>query len=202
MKKLVIFLMVLLAINLVNAASLDGNIYDIGLDKVKNSIVEINTVPLQRVVANSGFYEFKSIPNGNYQIKAYTSDKKITTEENITITEDGDYTLDLFLIPEFESEERMVIWPYIIGLLIILMIGILVFLKYKKKPEKEEVLDKDLDYIVNLIKKEDGRIVQRDLVHKTGLSEAKISLMITDLESKGIIRKIKKGRANIIILNK
>ena len=54
----------------------------------------------------------------------------------------------------------------------------------------------------SLIKKEGSRMVQKDIVQKTGLSEAKISLMITDLESKGIIRKIKKGRANIIILNK
>lgn len=202
MKKSFIFLVFLIAINTVYAASLDGYIYDIGLDKVKNSIVEINTIPLQRVVASNGFYEFKSIPKGNYQIRAYTQDKKIITEENITITEEGDYTLDLFLIPEFESKEQTIIWPYILGLLAIAGIIILFFLKYRKKPKKEELIDKDLDYIINIIKKEGNRIIQRDLVQKTGLSEAKISLMITDLESKGIIKKIRKGRANIIILNK
>ncbi|MHC1584962.1 MAG: helix-turn-helix transcriptional regulator, partial [Candidatus Syntropharchaeia archaeon] len=32
------------------------------------------------------------------------------------------------------------------------------------------------------------------------LSEAKISLMITDLENRGLVTKIKKGRGNVIIL--
>ena len=156
---------------------------------------------MQRVVANSGYYEFKSIPKGGYQIKAYTSDKKVITEENITIEEDGAYTFDIFLIPELEEKESDTIWPYIIFPIIILIIVILLFLKYKK-PKKEEIIDKDLDYILDIIKKEDNRIIQRDLVQKTGLSEAKISLMITDLESKGLVKKIRKGRANIIILNK
>lgn len=201
MKKVLLLLMVLLALNLVSAASLEGNIYDIGLDKVKNSIVEINTIPLQRVVASDGFYEFKSIPKGDYQIKAYTSDKKVITEEDITITEDGNYVFDLFLIPELESTEQKSIWPYIVFPIIILIIVILLVLKYKK-PKKEELIDKDLDYILGIIKKEGNRIVQRDLVQKTGLSEAKVSLMITDLESRGLVKKIRKGRANVIILNK
>ncbi|MBS3155305.1 winged helix-turn-helix transcriptional regulator [Candidatus Woesearchaeota archaeon] len=201
MKYLSIILLSLIIIEIANAASLEGNIYDISLAKVKNSIVEINTIPLQRVVANSGYYEFKSIPKGGYQIKAYTSDKKVITEENITIEEDGAYTFDIFLIPELEEKESDTIWPYIIFPIIILIIVILLFLKYKK-PKKEEIIDKDLDYILDIIKKEDNRIIQRDLVQKTGLSEAKISLMITDLESKGLVKKIRKGRANIIILNK
>jgi uncharacterized membrane protein len=31
------------------------------------------------------------------------------------------------------------------------------------------------------------------------MSEAKISLMLTDLESQGKIRKIKKGRGNVVV---
>jgi uncharacterized membrane protein len=33
-------------------------------------------------------------------------------------------------------------------------------------------------------------------------SEAKVSLIVSDLESRGIIKKIKKGRGNILIINK
>lgn len=192
--------MFLMLIEIVNSASLSGNIYDIGLDKVKDVIVEIDTVPLQRVVAKDGTYIFNTILPGNYQIKAYTSDKRIETIEDITIENEGNYTFDIFLIPELESkEENILIWPYILGFIFIVLIIIFLLLKFRKK---EEVIDKDLDYIINIIKKEGNRIIQRDLVQKTGLSEAKISLMITDLENKGIVRKIKKGRANIIILNK
>lgn len=189
-----------LTLEIVNSASLEGYVYDISLDKLDNVIVEINTIPLQRLVAKDGFYEFKSISTGTYQIKAYTNDKKLEALEEIKIAEEGTYTYDIFLIPELEdTDSRLVIWPYILSIFII---GLIIFLVFKyKKPKKQEIIDQDLDYIINIIKKEGNRIIQRDLVQKTGLSEAKISLMITDLENKGKIRKIKKGRANIIILN-
>ena len=32
-------------------------------------------------------------------------------------------------------------------------------------------------------------------------SEAKVSLMVTDLEDRGLVRKVKQGRGNIILLN-
>ena len=201
MKKALIFLVLLLVLETVNSASLQGNVYDISLDKVKNVIVEINTIPLQRIVAKQGSYEFSSIPPGDYQIKAYTSDKRLGTSDNITIESEGTYTYDIFLIPELEeSKQKTVAWPYFV--IAIISTALIFLLFWKKRPKKTEDLDKDLDYIVSIIKKEGNRATQKDLVQKTGLSEAKISLMITDLESKGIIRKIKKGRANIIILNK
>jgi len=201
MKKALIFLMLLLALDIVNSASLEGNVYDISLDKIKNVIVEIDTKPLQRIVAKGGTYEFKSIPVGSYSIRAYTPDKKLESIDNITIESDGSYNYDIFLIPELEeTNQKISIWPYIIGLVILIII-VLMFLRYGKKPVKEE-LDKDLNYLIDIIKKEGNRATQKDLVQKTGLSEAKISLMITDLESKGAIKKIRKGRANIIILNK
>ena len=34
------------------------------------------------------------------------------------------------------------------------------------------------------------------------MSEAKISLMIAELEHKGLVEKIKKGRGNIVVLKK
>lgn len=52
--------------------------------------------------------------------------------------------------------------------------------------------------VLNIIKK-NTRITQKDLRNQIPLSEAKISLIISDLEDKGMIRKIKKGRGNILI---
>jgi uncharacterized membrane protein len=37
---------------------------------------------------------------------------------------------------------------------------------------------------------------------QTDLSEAKGSLIITDLESRGLVKKIKKGRGNNILIRK
>ena len=72
--------------------------------------------------------------------------------------------------------------------------------KIEKAVEIEEA--DELDKIINFIKKEGGRTTQKDLRKAFPSSEAKISLMLSELEHKGIIEKIKKGRGNIIILKK
>ncbi len=61
--------------------------------------------------------------------------------------------------------------------------------------------DEYLNKVLNLIKKE-KRITQKEIRKNFDLSEAKISLIISELEEKKIIKKIKKGRGNIIIFNK
>ncbi len=61
-------------------------------------------------------------------------------------------------------------------------------------------LPKDLSDIVEKVREAGGRINQLELRQKLPYSEAKVSLMLADLESRGLIRKIKKGRGNIIIL--
>jgi len=71
------------------------------------------------------------------------------------------------------------------------------------QPEPSEVRDdKYVDDVLKVIDEEKGRTTQKDIRKKIPLSEAKISLIISELEEKGIVKKIKKGRGNIIILNK
>ena len=50
------------------------------------------------------------------------------------------------------------------------------------------------------MKQKHKRTTQKEIRKIIPLSEAKISLMITDLESRDLIKKVKKGRGNIIIL--
>ncbi len=70
----------------------------------------------------------------------------------------------------------------------------------EKKVEPVQEQTYDLDNIIKIIKEEGGRATQRDIRGKIPLSEAKVSLMISELESKGKIQKIKKGRGNILVL--
>lgn len=71
------------------------------------------------------------------------------------------------------------------------------------KEKKEEVeAPESLDRIIRIIKDNKGRVTQKEIRKQIPLSEAKISLMVTELEDKGIVKRIKKGRGNIIILNK
>jgi uncharacterized membrane protein len=43
-------------------------------------------------------------------------------------------------------------------------------------------------------------MTQRELRGRLHHSKAKISLMLADLENRGLIRKFKRGRGNIIVL--
>ena len=65
-----------------------------------------------------------------------------------------------------------------------------------KKPVKKA----DLEEILAFIRKEGGRATQKDLRKAIPYSEAKISLMIAELEAAGKLQKIKKGRGNILVL--
>ena len=68
---------------------------------------------------------------------------------------------------------------------------------------KEELAQEPgyVDQALEIIKKHDGRINQKELRKEMMyLSEAKVSLIVTELEHKGKVEKIKKGRGNVLIL--
>jgi uncharacterized membrane protein len=91
------------------AANIQGNIYDLSLNKIGNVVVEINTAPKQFYVSKNGTYSF-TVPIGFYEIKAQHYDRGLlvsSTSENITVKEDGDYILDLVLFPIINEEELL-----------------------------------------------------------------------------------------------
>lgn len=68
------------------------------------------------------------------------------------------------------------------------------------KEEKDTDSDDYKQQLLDLIKKEGGRTTQKNIRREIPLSEAKISLLITELEHKGKVKRIKKGRGNVIVL--
>ena len=70
-----------------------------------------------------------------------------------------------------------------------------------EKPDLSD-LPEDLIEVLSVIEKEGGRITQKELRKRFGYSDAKMSLIIADLERRGIVEKIKRGRGNIIFLKK
>lgn len=91
--------------------------------------------------------------------------------------------------------------------------------KLKEKEEQIKILKKKIeDYernksetlmniltdeekmIIELIR-EHGDITQKDLVEITGMTKPKVSRMVSDLEQRGIIRKVKIGRINKIVIS-
>ncbi|MCH8003435.1 MAG: hypothetical protein IH934_02290 [Nanoarchaeota archaeon] len=225
MRLIIPFVMLLLFPQLVFSATIYGTIYDLSLDKAKDIRVEINTEPRQFYISKNGSYAF-NVPNGDYRVEArqYIGDLlKASVSENITIKDQGSYVLDLILFPSLEEDllddDINIIDPYpetkinfviLFILILFILVAIFVYIKNKKKisiteaekKTKEEYEGNDLGQIVKIIKDEGGRTTQKHIRKQIPLSEAKISLMIDELEHKGTIEKIKKGRGNIIILKK
>ncbi len=65
---------------------------------------------------------------------------------------------------------------------------------------KPSELPSDLQEVLSIVRGSGGRITQRDLRAQLSCSEAKVSLMVTDLTDRGLVKKVKKGRGNVIIL--
>lgn len=114
------------------------------------------------------------------------------------------------------EEEVNTLGRLAIAVLLVILTAVVIFIWFKFKSRTEEIrkeVDKkvaekkipavsnELDELIKFIKKEGGRTTQKDIRTNFPQSEAKISLMIAELEDKGIIKKIKKGRGNIIVLN-
>ena len=70
----------------------------------------------------------------------------------------------------------------------------------ESRTELQSDLPPDLQEVISIIRGEGGRITQKELRARLRYSEAKVSLMITDLEDRRIVKKVKKGRGNVIIL--
>lgn len=69
---------------------------------------------------------------------------------------------------------------------------------FDEEPVDTNSLPDDLQKVFDVVKDNGGRITQKDLRNRLIYSEAKISLMISDLEERGYVEKFKKGRGNIV----
>ncbi len=201
-------------ISLAQSAIIKGNVYSWELNKI-SAIVEINTTPKQRIVAVNGSYEF-SVPTGIYLIEAYSTDRELSCSETIVITSNGTYILDLILFPTLkynelnftepsfeidEGNQAILMTASILTILaaVTAVLGIIMVKKKPRTPDSSE-LPEDLTQILKILKESGGRATQKELREKTGWSEAKLSLVLTDLERRGLIEKYKKGRGNVIFL--
>ena len=66
--------------------------------------------------------------------------------------------------------------------------------------QKKLPLSSDFCEVLDIIRGHKGRITQKDLRSKLDYSEVKVSLLLSELEKRGLIRKFKNGRENIVVL--
>lgn len=248
----------LLSLSGAMAATLQGTIYDAELNVAENILVEINTMPLQKMLAVDGTYSF-AVPQGTYTLQARKGD--ITVNEEVHIAAEGTFTLDLFLLPDFldedelwqESEEPLFepetnfwsgAWRYGVAATILIFAlwrirkarkkygplpSLFRWRKKRKSTERREeaqnkgevqkneeartekesaknLLSSEIgstlpEHVLSILRKNDGRMTQKELRKELmHLSEAKVSLLLTELEHKGKIEKIKRGRGNVVVV--
>lgn len=198
----------------VYAAKVFGIVYSPYLEKLNSAVVSVNSEPKQTVVARDGSYSF-NLDEGDYVITArYRNKENYFVEEEVKISEDGEFNLDLILFPDLTEDDITVedfgdipevvnvpsIWTYILIGWLVMVFGVLYMMRRAKSHFED--LDDDLDGVLRFIKDNKGRVTQLDIRKNFSWSEAKISLIITELEDKGLIKKIKKGRSNVILLEK
>ena len=219
--------MIILLIDIVSAATIHGTVYSFDLEEITNAIVKVDSEPVQTMVSKDGTYSFELEP-GDYIITATYSEDDVVKDyvtENINIEKQGTFVLDLILFPSFAEEEELLketeeeivdgvfeeikITDIIIFCVAIVGFGVVIYLlfRYRKilvkvteEVEKAKLTDDLERKVLDFIKKEKGRVTQKEIRKQFPMSEAKISLVISDLESKNIIKKIKKGRGNIVVL--
>jgi uncharacterized membrane protein len=131
-----------------------------------------------------------------------------------------EYLGDINLTEDINTKSETNYYPYIALFVIMLLFVSIILYRFKRNKSstsditvnelsstpasviaenKSEELPSDLRELYNLIQKMGGRATQKELREKMAYSEAKVSLMLDDLESKSLIKKFKKGRSNIII---
>ena len=253
------------------------------LEPLNDTVIDINSIPPQSIVAKNGMYSFELVP-GDYTITArYYQNNTLTYSKEATfkIEDEGNYVFDLLLYPISEypvtepisakinpysvnPPEQTGTDPSTISYLPIALTLILLFgggyklsRKYKKtnknrflegkfnipgflakvpgkstgsevRPEfgnigeavsiaepiiepavhleietaalKKPPLSIYLREVLDVIRGHKGRITQKDLRSKLEYSEVKVSLLLSELEKRGLITKFKNGRENIVIL--
>lgn len=196
------------------STTLKGNVYNASLEKISNVVVVVDSDPVQRYVVKNGTYEFELTP-GEYELSARSfSDGDVTlgADVKIRIKNEGTFVSDLVLEPindtpiidepkdnGYRKLFQMTDVLLAVGIIIV-VIAIVFKLKRRKKNEGGEKFDDNARQILDIVK-EEKRITQKELRNRFDLSEAKISLLISELENKGMIKRIKKGRGNILVFN-
>jgi len=220
--RLGIWLLFLLVLPCVSAAMLHGTIYTPDLQVANDVLVTLDSQPVQRLLSTDGTYAFE-VPPGNYTLTATYPHGvgNATTTERVGIAQDGTFVFDLFLFPDIADERigqqldqdladqpfnpQPFPWFQLFLLLLLLALGFSGIRVMRGKRGSKEGSDgrearEQGEELLVIIRREGGRITQKELRKRLPLSEAKVSLLVNELVARGRLEKLKKGRGNILVL--
>ncbi|WMW21410.1 hypothetical protein RE476_08325 [Methanolobus mangrovi] len=127
-------------------------------DPLANTIIEVNSTPVQSIVAKYGIYSFE-LPKGTYRITAsYYEGDQLTYygEDVITVLDEGNYVVDLLLLPSYSptpAEEyidsakvSLSVSLLAVSVVIMLILVVSLFYQIRKKPLTEPHIKHNLKY--------------------------------------------------------
>lgn len=208
--------LIFIIITLLHSTTLNGQIISAeSFENINNTLIKITGPTTTQFVASQN-YSIELI-EGEYEISAHhLEQEECSSSEKVVVSGESmifDLVLfcgldDPFFLDEsgvdfsFENQDSpQNLSLYFLGFLILFTIAIFLYYisknKSKIKEDKTE-LDDDSIKILEIIKSHEGRILQSELRDILKFSESKMSLVLTELEVLEKIKRIKKGRGNII----
>ncbi|MHC1571091.1 MAG: DUF7343 domain-containing protein [Methermicoccaceae archaeon] len=223
---LVVLVLVACSLQPASAAALvHGTIYQWDtLEPLPNVLIDVNTTPHQTVLSKTGTYSLL-LQNGTYRINmTYIVDgiPTLSASKTIAVSGNGSYVLDVLLFPVNEttpelyetSTQSETSFPWVVLVLGVLavLLPVLTYayrsgwvrLRTTEPPPKNEPseLPDDITQALEIIAQAGGRITQRELRERLGGSEARVSLLVSELVHRGLVEKVKVGRGNVIYLKR
>ncbi|MEW6035242.1 MAG: hypothetical protein AB1529_01400 [Candidatus Micrarchaeota archaeon] len=205
-------LLLLALIGMASAAYVYGDIYQQDLQKLNRTAIRIEGRFTYQLVTDKANYSI-FLPEGDYAISASSSDSgagELRSLEKVSVGPE-DQRVDLVLRPALRAEYAL----FLLALCAIAVIFLWSSRRWGKaagqengrKPERasqEPVaeqkfeLDEDAKSVLRVLDGMEGRATQKEIKETLKFSDAKLSLILTELEQTGHVRKFKRGRANII----
>lgn len=199
MRILKILLLLAVFASLCFPAYIYGDVYRHDFEKLNETVIRVDGDFSYRLVTENANYSL-FLPPGEFTLSASSFDEngnlEFYTEEKLVIGEQ-DQRIDLVLMPA----NNYLLYAGI--LLIFVLAGLWADSRFRSKqqpvakPRKIE-LDEDAKKVLQALESFENRATQKELREELKFSDAKLSLILTELEQLGRVKKFKRGRANIV----
>ena len=191
-------------------AHVTGTIYAPDLSRINDSILRVNTTPEQVMVLTNGSYALDLAP-GSYLVSVESGNR--SDVQRFSVAGNGSFVRDFILLPQLDVPTAPDLGPiltpqggreplaWLIPSVAVAIVALVLagFLFARTKRSKRDYDEYERAIIEALIKR-GGRATQKEIRSEVPFSEAKASLVISDLASRGLVRKFKRGRGNIVVL--
>jgi hypothetical protein len=185
-------------------AFVHGSIYSEDLEELGSTVLRIEGPFSYQLVTHGPDYSI-FLPEGRYTISASHPDDDGTlalyAEQEISV---GSQDQEVDLVLRAPDDDL----PLLAGIALVIAALFLWSNRFwrgnaeqgrKRSPEARKVeLDGDARSVLAALEASEGRASQKELRQALGFSDSKLSLILTELEHLGKVKRFKRGRANVV----